>query len=268
MLLNRIGYILPMDVLQEYFPTKSIKHAEARLNALLREEQARLDKVAAFFKREKAIDQDNLLSELPIISKFVSSYHQIFTDYLKAALPQHKVEVKCGPHCGNCCHHYPMSISPFEIIALYAEVRESDALFIHMNKCFSRVERFQSLLDRSGQDHLDEGEGDDPEEKALHDFFNEWLPCPFIQEDQSCIFYQFRPVTCRMYFSETEPKYCVPLHLQTTLNRSFIVYLPDDIEESIALLSKHYENLNLSEGLYEGMLQMNALEGKVFYGAV
>lgn len=255
-----------MDVLQDYFPTKSIKRAEARLTALLREEQVRLDNVAIAFNRENAIDQDNLLSELPFISKFVSSYHQIFADYLKAALPQHEVEVKCGPHCGNCCHHYPMSISPFEIIALYTEVRDSEPLFTYMNSCFFRAERFQSLLNRP--ESLDESEDDDPEEKALHAFFKEWLPCPFIQEDQSCTFYQFRPITCRMYFSQTDPKYCVPMHLQSSENRSFIVYLPDAIEESLALLSKHYENLNLSESLYEGLLQMNALEGKVFYGAV
>ena len=71
-----------------------------------------------------------------------------------------------------------------------------------------------------------------------------------------------------MYFSETSPEYCVPKHLQTPLNRSFIVYLPDAIEEAIDEITKHYEDLNLSESLYEGLLQMNALEGKVFYGAV
>ena len=39
-------------------------------------------------------------------------------------------------------------------------------------------------------------------------------------------------------------------------------------EEAIDEITKHYEDLNLSESLYEGLLQMNALEGKVFYGAV
>ena len=39
-------------------------------------------------------------------------------------------------------------------------------------------------------------------------------------------------------------------------------------EEAIEEISKHYEGLNLSESLYEGLMQMNALEGNIFYGAV
>ncbi len=255
-----------MDVLQEYFPTKSIKRAEMRLSAILYKEQARLDKIALDLNTDKAINQGNLLVELPFIIDFTASYHQAFMDYLKAALPQHQVKIKCGPNCGNCCHHYPMSIAPFELISLYSKIRESDLLFTYMNDCFFRVEQFQALL---GQyEHQKENEYQDVEEMALHSFFEASHACPFIKKDASCEVYPFRPVTCRMYFSETEPKYCVPEFLQTSFNRSFIVYLPDAIEEAIEEISKHYEGLNLSESLYEGLMQMNALEGNVFYGAV
>ena len=67
-----------------------------------------------------------------------------------------------------------------------------------------------------------------------------------------------------MYFSETNPEYCTARYLLTEKNRSFIVYLPDVIEETIADVSSYYENLELSESLYAGMLELNALEGKLF----
>jgi Fe-S-cluster containining protein len=255
-----------MDVLQEYFPTKSIKRAEARLSSILYKEQARLDKISLDLNRKKAITQENLLIELPFILEFTASYHEAFMEFLKAALPQHQVKIKCGPHCGNCCHHYPMSIAPFELISFYAKIRESEALFTYMNACFFRVEKFQSLLEKLKNEKSNEEQ--DLEELALHSFYEAWHACPFIKTNESCNVYSYRPVTCRMYFSETSPEYCVPKHLQTPLNRSFIVYLPDAIEEAIDEITKHYEDLNLSESLYEGLLQMNALEGKVFYGAV
>lgn len=260
------GYILVMDLLQEYFPTKSIKRAEARLSSILCSEQARLDQIASDFNRKTAINQENLFHELPFILKFTASFQQAFMDYLKAALPQHQVKIKCGPHCGNCCHHYPMSIAPFELISFYSQIRQSDALFTYMNDCFSRVELYQALLEQVEKNRTSETQ--DVEDLALHSFFEKWNACPFIKKDQSCDAYSYRPVTCRMYFSETDSKYCVPDYLQTPLNRSFIVYLPDATEEAIDQISKHYEDLNLSESLYEGLLQMNALEGHVFYGAV
>ena len=55
--------------------------------------------------------------------------------------------------------------------------------------------------------------------------------------------------------------YCVPEHLQTPKNRSFIVYLPDDIEERIAEVSDYYAGLDLPESMYSAMLELNALEG-------
>ena len=67
-----------------------------------------------------------------------------------------------------------------------------------------------------------------------------------------------------MYFSETPKEFCIAEFLQTKNNRSFIVYLPDAIEEAIADVSRYYEKLNLSEALYEGILELNSLDGELF----
>ena len=40
-----------------------------------------------------------------------------------------------------------------------------------------------------------------------------------------------------MYFSETDPKYCTPDMLQTEKNDSYIVYMPDVVEDAVYSLN-------------------------------
>lgn len=243
-----------MSEMQDYFPTKIYKRAETRMAALLRSELSRLEKLGP-------LTLETVKETLPEILEFTRKYHEAFMGYLAATLPQHENRVKCGANCGNCCRHFPMSIEPFEQIAFYASIRERSDLFSYLEACHLRVEKFRTLY---AQAKNEIPLAEDPEEKALHLFFENDFPCPFLLESGSCGVYDIRPVTCRMYFSETNPEYCTARYLLTEKNRSFIVYLPDVIEETIADVSSYYENLDLSESLYAGMLELNALEGKLF----
>ena len=110
-----------MEAYKEYFPTKSYRVAEMRLSVLLRTERDRLDGIAAGLGRECAIAPDNLREQLPQILAFTKSYHAAYDQYLKAVLVQQPRPVQCRPACGNCCHHYPMSVEPFELISMYSE---------------------------------------------------------------------------------------------------------------------------------------------------
>ena len=112
-----------MESYREYFPTKAFRLAEMRLATLLREERDRLDAIAASMGRESAIGPDNLLQELPKVMEFTREYHRLFSEYLDAVLPQQPRPIQCRPACGNCCHHYPMSVEPFELVTLYCDLR-------------------------------------------------------------------------------------------------------------------------------------------------
>lgn len=256
-----MGIFGSVEPLSDYFPTKAFVRATALMRSFLIAERDRLDALALTRNREKAIDNENLVSEMPSILSFCEGYQNLFMRYLTAVMPQHPHGVRCGPGCGNCCKHFPMSVEPFELIFLYAFLRTSDSLLDSLEKCLSRTHRFYAIREKA------EGEGGgDPEEKALHAYFNEGHPCPFILQSGSCGVYEHRPVTCRMYFSETDPQFCVSEYLQTERNRSFIVYLPDDIEELIADISTHYESLALPESLYDGLLAMNSMESAFTQG--
>ncbi len=239
----------------EYFPTKPYRRAVLLMRSLLARERERLDAIAKNASRDVAITEANFASEIPAIIRFAKSYEEAFMRYLSAVLPQHASGISCKAGCGNCCHHFPMSVEPFELALFYLEIRKSGDLFSILEKCHVRSRVYRELFRKA------ESSGcPDPDDDALIRYFGEGLPCPFVLSSGSCGVYAFRPVTCRMYFSETPGEFCVPKHLLTDSNRSFIVYLPDELEELIADVSAHYAELALPESLYEGILAMNALE--------
>ena len=151
-----------------------------------------------------------------------------------------------------------MSVEPFELIALYLKLRERDDLITIMERCQSRSDLFNSLFVKKLEEA---GSEDEAEDMALHDYFTQWRPCPFSDKKGDCGVYVSRPVSCRMYFSQTDPSFCTPEHLQTERNESYIVYMPDSIEQSLLDLSEHYAGLELPESYFGGLLSLNAYEG-------
>lgn len=246
-----------MDGFVDYFPTKAVKLAEARFGAVLRSELGRLGGEELSLARVR--------ETLPEILAFCRAYHQAFMGYLAAVLPQHRNKVQCGPGCGNCCRHYPMSIEPFEQISFYAHLRETPELFNALEACLARVREFTRLRRSAGSSGAAFESEDDAEEAALQAFFARGLWCPFLAPASGrCGVYEWRPVTCRMYFSETPSEYCVPDFLLTEKNRSFIVCLPDELEAAIAEVSALYAPLDLPEAFFAGVVRMNELDGELF----
>lgn len=266
-----------MESYREYFPTKAFKVAEMRLAMLLGAERDRLDNLAQSLGREQAIGPDNLVDEIPRILEFTKRYHELYEQYLKAVLPQQPRPIQCRPACGNCCHHYPMSVEPFELVYLYVNLRKRDNLLDIMEACQVRSSMFENFYEKrkaenssevaanvskQGLESTDDFD-DKAEDLALHDYFNAWKPCPFSNPVGDCMAYPIRPVSCRMYFSETDPKFCTPEHLQTPDNDSYIVYLPDNIEDAVYGISEHYGLLDLPESYFGGLLALNGYEGVI-----
>jgi Fe-S-cluster containining protein len=131
-----------------------------------------------------------------------------------------------------------------------------------MEACQSRASMFKNFYEqrRTERGIIDDFD-DQAEDLALHDYFAAWKPCPFSDKVGDCTVYPLRPVSCRMYFSETDPKFCTPKFLQTPENDSYIVYLPDCIEDAVYGISEHYALLELPESYFGGLLSVNAFEG-------
>ena len=150
-----------MSLCEEYFPTRAYTNAVSRLGQLLSKERDRLDSVAQSLGRKSAIGPDNLAVQVPMIVDFAKEYHRAYSLYLEAVLPQHKNGIKCGPSCGNCCHHYPMSVEPFELVYLYSSLRHRDDFLSIMEDCQIRAKLFEGLLGKRLAESDSEDDADD-----------------------------------------------------------------------------------------------------------
>lgn len=101
--------------------------------------------------------------------------------------------ITCERQCSDCCHAV---FGLFAIEAAYikthfeqldGEERKSGLL-----RC-SDADRALKRLEIKMQMH-----GDDPQTQALV-MAGERIPCPLLDEEQCCIIYSHRPITCRVY---------------------------------------------------------------------
>ncbi|HSQ42379.1 MAG TPA: YkgJ family cysteine cluster protein [Fibrobacteraceae bacterium] len=188
--------------------------------------------------------------------QFFEDFQGIYESWQREALRQME-PICCAKGCGNCCQHYPVSVEPFESLALYYQLRQRDDFACILEECFRRVRAFQNIQE-NGELTL---ENEDQADAALQSYFVQGLRCPFLDKHNGCSVHQWRPVTCRMYFSLTPGEFCTPEHLLTPSNRSFHLCLPDVIEEDIAEIGEFWANLEIPEGLYAAMLSLNYWEG-------
>ncbi|MDY7036122.1 MAG: hypothetical protein SV375_08190, partial [Thermodesulfobacteriota bacterium] len=106
---------------------------------------------------------------------------------------EHGACIKCERHCSDCCHAV---FGLFLIEAAYLK-RKFDLL--DSKKCQEALLRCNNMdrgLKRLGvklQTHED-----DPQMQA-YIMAKERIRCPLLDDEQDCILYPFRPITCRVY---------------------------------------------------------------------
>lgn len=102
-------------------------------------------------------------------------------------------EVRCVQGCVDCCHAC-FDVSFIEALYIYdhlAGVRDAAA----MNRAIDRAEKAREELEAR---LLPLGENPDPELILGH--MSRWrIGCPLLAADNTCLLYDYRPVTCRVY---------------------------------------------------------------------
>lgn len=244
-----------MVFFQPRFPTPVLRKLEIRMRHLL---AGHLDGARRGSPWENPGD---LCGVMPTLLQFARDFHETYSRWQREAAKQFSEPVRCTRGCSNCCQHYPMSIEPFEALLLYSEIRNRPDFARILEDCFRRVQSFAAFSREA------EGLGDeDREDAALHRYFGQGLRCPLLGAEGECSVHLVRPITCRMYFSFTDPRYCTPEYLLMPENRSFHLCLPDSIEEDFGEWKERFSTLNLSESLYESLLQLNSWEQEGVFG--
>lgn len=239
-----------MVFFQPRFPTPALRRLELRLRTLLR---AQLEAARNKQPWDSPASIRGAIPELLILSKRI---YGAYEEWAQEASRQFEAPIQCKKGCSNCCQHYPMSVEPFELISFYAKIRKRSDFAEILEACFRRVQHF-SGLQRSADSNLS---AEDRENESLHKYFEAGLRCPFLNLEGGCEEHAHRPITCRMYFSFTDPRFCTPEFLLLPENKSFHLCLPDELEEDFAEWQARFEPLGLSESLYEGLLQINTWE--------
>ena len=106
---------------------------------------------------------------------------------------EHGACIKCEPHCSDCCHAV---FGLFLIEAGYLKEHFDKLTEEEKRAALSRCEQAEKSLERL-QNMLREHEGD-PQMQA-YIMPRERIPCPLLNEEQECVLYIHRPITCRVY---------------------------------------------------------------------
>ena len=243
-----------------HIPTPKLKVIEKNLNFFLKD-----------WKKEiQEIDFTKSPLKAPFIKKLmerVSKYYDFFDQYLQESHRSVLKDIKCKAECSNCCHHYPSSVEPFELLAIYFHVRNSDEFMNWILACHENTEHFRRSYNQKIDVDKDYAPAvlEDLEEQVFHEYFKKQMSCGFLDPKGNCGIYNFRAVACRMYLSFTEGEFCKYEFLNTEQNKNFIVLLPDHTEILIHNLSECFEELGLSGNLFEGLLQLNEMEQEGFF---
>jgi Fe-S-cluster containining protein len=189
------------------------------------------------------------------LARWVPELHAAYDAYLAEVLITEGRRITCSKACSACCRHFVSSVEPFELIALDHHVKSRPDYADLIVSSYHKTGIYEKILQEEGDDE----EADD---RALYRYFLRGQACPFLARDGSCGVYEHRPMACRMFFAESSPRFCAGKALASPWNRNFQVELPQVAEEALARCSRLLESLELPEGLFPGMVAVNALFGR------
>jgi Fe-S-cluster containining protein len=194
------------------------------------------------------------LACISILTAHMPGLYAAYDRYIEAVLATGEKPVSCRPSCPSCCAHYVTSVEPVELLFLDATLRGRADYADRLFDMHERTLAYSRVYDPS--------EGDEAEDKALHRYFLRGRPCPFLTAGGECGVREARPMSCRMFFSYSDPRYCAGRKIVSAANRNFHVGLPDEAESLLAEASTTLERLGLSEHLFDGLMRVNETLGR------
>lgn len=194
------------------------------------------------------------LRVIKVLTLRLSALYTAYDEYLDAVLKSGSSPVKCRPSCPSCCSHYVTSVEPLELLYLDHHLKARSDYSDFIVRLYERTTAYRRVFKSS--------EGELAEDRALHRYFMLNRACPFLTKSGDCGVREFRPVSCRMFFSYSDPKWCHGRQILNAKNQNFHVGMPDEAEVLLAEASALLASKKISEHLFDGLLQVNELFGK------
>jgi Fe-S-cluster containining protein len=190
-----------------------------------------------------------------VLDARMPGFYRAYEDYVAAVLEAEGRTVTCAPGCSACCRHFVSSVEPFELAALHRHIKDREDYPDLLFSSHGHSVAYEKLLAKEGDD-------EEASDRALHRYFLRGRACPFLEKNGACGVYEYRPMSCRMFFSEGSPRFCEGKEIASPWNKNFQVELPQALEEALAHCSRHLEGWGFPEELFPGVLAANARFGR------
>lgn len=106
---------------------------------------------------------------------------------------EHRDCIKCEPHCADCCHAvFGLFLIEAAFLKQHFDQLDGEEIREALLRC-DDMERALKRLEIRLQKHED-----DPQMQA-YVMAQGRIRCPLLNENQDCILYPYRPITCRVY---------------------------------------------------------------------
>lgn len=200
------------------------------------------------------LDAEGYRSLVSGLESVMPAFYRSYDAYVTEVLRTGASAPACSRGCSHCCHHYVASVEPFELIFLHGRVAPGAGYPSQVMGLHRRTTLFHSLRGRF--------EGELAEDKALYQYYLRGAPCPFLGANGACGVYASRPMSCRMFFSLSDPSLCKGRAVVDARNRNFLIELPEEIEAELARAAHALSAFGLPEFLFDGLLEANFAFGR------
>lgn len=165
--------------------------------------------------------------------------------YIAHNLAASELKIMCRFGCTRCCHQAVHGCYAFEIIDIYRQLRpRADYGAIH-NALVDSADEFQRMF--AAYAEKAQGRADVALLNTLQHSSALAKPCPLLGGN-NCRVYEHRPVSCRMYYSLTNPVYCT-----SVVGRTFHILPPDEVATVLTALNDRLA-FPYSEFLAQGLV--------------
>jgi len=211
------------------------------------------------------------LTGIPADAGINEEFKEIYSDIMKLYDVFQKViildteeSICCKDGCTMCCLHWTEDVYSFEaeIIAQYLKENHSDKIKGIMQSFYEDALKFISVQDMIDQKLEDQTKEDLEDEKVdridllLSSFYQLRRPCALLDENQKCIIYPVRPLTCRIYVNFSEPTDCDPDLINNGDAETYILDLEDEAQNILERLNHKYEKHKGDRGLRSLLLKI------------
>jgi Fe-S-cluster containining protein len=179
------------------------------------------------------------------LSPHLKKLYKLIKDFQERVIEENPVS--CKKSCSACCYHWAEDIYSFESALMAKEVKNKFPQKIDqiIEKCEGDIAIFESILKNL--------KGDESEEYILNLFYQENRACPLLEDDR-CIIYENRPLTCRSFFSRSDPELCSPKHSFESNSHTILISPPEEIEDRLDEVHFKFDKLGTTS-LRESLVQ-------------